>query len=338
MKTLSRKTLIILSFWTAIMVLIWFGNEADMPFVERALCFFCFAGISILISLSFSKTLFNKTITTQKLLPFILKFFGLTICLMVSYGLLSTFFYFLEINGIFDSTHFREDYESMIQTLVEGLPGLFSANLLFCGILLYYEYSELRNTNLRYHLEILHSQINPHFMFNVLNHIYILMQKDVDKASTLLLKYSDTLRYQLYSGKKGLVTLDQEIHFLKDYVDVEKFRWEGKLDVNTSWDIENGNKEISPLLLITFIENAFKHVSRSDQNKGFIDIVLTQKGNGINLKVVNSKSKESGSQKKESGIGLQNAKSRLDILYPNCHTLSIENGDSVYRIELSIKI
>jgi len=320
------------------MILIWFGNDIDMPFVERLLSFLCFAGVSGLISLSFSKTLFNKTVTTGKPFPFVLKFVGLTICLLVSYGLLSGAFYFLEVNQIFHSTYFIEGRQSFFQNLVDGLAGLISANLLFCGILLYYKYSELRNMNLKYHLQILHAQINPHFMFNVLNHIYILMQKDVDKASTLLLKYSDTLRYQLYSGKKGMVTLDKEVHFLKDYIDVEKFRWEGKLDVTTSWDIENSNKEIPPLLLVTFVENAFKHVSRSGKDKGYIDIELVQKGNQLYLKVENSKSEVSGKKDKDSGIGLENAKTRLNILYPKNHSLQIENNKTDYRIILSVNI
>lgn len=338
MKKYPRKPVIIFSYWTIIMILIWFGNDIDMPFVERLLSFLSFAGVSGLISLSFSKTLFNKTVTTGKPFPFILKFIGLTICLLVSYGLLSGAFYFLEVNQIFQSTYFIDSQQSFFQNLVDGLAGLISANLLFCGILLYYEYSELRNMNLKYHLQILHAQINPHFMFNVLNHIYILMQKDVDKASMLLLKYSDTLRYQLYSGKKGMVTLDKEVHFLKDYIDVEKFRWEGKLDVTTSWDIENGNKEIPPLLLVTFVENAFKHVSRSGKDKGYIDIELVQKGNQLYLKVENSKSEVSGKKDKDSGIGLENAKTRLNILYPKNHSLQIDNNKTEYRIILSVNI
>lgn len=338
MKKYPRKPVIIFSYWTIIMILIWFGNDIDMPFVERLLSFLSFAGVSGLISLSFSKTLFNKTVTTGKPFPFVLKFVGLTICLLVSYGLLSSAFYFLEVNQVFRSAYFIEGRQSFFQNLVDGLAGLISANLLFCGILLYYEYSELRNMNLKYHLQILHAQINPHFMFNVLNHIYILMQKDVDKASTLLLKYSDTLRYQLYSGKKGMVTLDKEVHFLKDYIDVEKFRWEGKLDVTTSWDIENSNKEIPPLLLVTFVENAFKHVSRSGKDKGYIDIELVQKGNQLYLKVENSKSEVSGKKDKDSGIGLENAKTRLNILYPKNHSLQIENNKTDYRIILSVNI
>lgn len=118
-------------------------------------------------------------------------------------------------------------------------------------------------------MEILKIQINPHFMFNVLNHIHVLMQKDVELASSLLLQYSDILRYQLYRAKEEQVGLWQEVEFLKNYIEVEKLRWRGKLEVTTRWEITDAACPLAPLLMITFIENAFKHVSRSDTEKGF---------------------------------------------------------------------
>lgn len=320
------------------MILVWFDDDKNMPLLERIACLFCFAASSILISLSFSKTLFNTTVTSRKTWPFIFKFFSLTFCLLITYFLLSNFFYFLEKNGIFNSIRFSDQPAISLTAILEDLPGLIAGNLLFCGVLLYYEYSELRNINLKYQLQILHSQINPHFMFNVLNHIYVLMEKDVNMASTLLLKYSDTLRYQLYTGKEDFVCLDKEIKYLKDYIDVEKFRWEGKLDVTCSWDIENGNKKIPPLLLITFIENAFKHVSRSQLRKGFIKIAFIQNDSYIFLEVENSKSNEPKNRGKSSGIGLENIKARLDLLYHKRYDLEIKETESIYSIKLSINI
>jgi len=320
------------------MILVWFGEDKEMPLLERISCLFSFALSSILISLSFSKTLFNTTITNRKTLPFILKFISLTVCLLVTYYLLSITFHFLETKGIFNSVRFADQDAFSITSMLENLPGLIAGNLLFCGVLLYYEYSELRNINLKYQLQILHSQINPHFMFNVLNHIYVLMEKDVNMASTLLLKYSDTLRYQLYAGKEDLVCIDKEIKYLKDYIDVEKFRWEGKLQVTCSWNIENGNKKIAPLLLITFIENAFKHVSRSPSQKGFINIIFVQEGKIVTMEVENSKSNESKSKMKSPGIGLENVKTRLDILYTDHYNLDIKETDSVYSLKLIINL
>lgn len=334
MKKDFKKILIIALFWTAIMVMSWFGDERDISLIERLICTICFSVCSILISFSFSKVLFKNTLTQRKVIPFILKFILMTICFSVAYGLLDWLLQTLASKGIM-SSEFIEN-KDWWRSLGDDMPGLVSINLLFCGILLYYEYLQLQNRNLNYQLQILHSQINPHFMFNVLNHIYILMEKDTNMASSLLLKYSDTLRYQLYSGKSNFVKLDQEVQFLKNYIDVEKFRWEGKLDVDCSWNIENGNVELPPLLLITFIENAFKHVSRSQSKRGFINIKLNQKGQTICMEVTNSKSKNTDKKIKSSGIGLINVKTRLDILYAKRYRLLIDDSEDIYSTKLII--
>lgn len=130
----------------------------------------------------------------------------------------------------------------------------------------------------------------PHFMFNVLNHIHVLMQSDVDLASSLLIKYSDILRYQLYNTKTELISIKQEVDFLINFIDVEMIRWNDNLNVTCSWKIENNEKKIVPLLLIIFIENAFKYAPHDDFEKGFINIKFIQKGETISLEVVNSKS------------------------------------------------
>lgn len=337
MKTFPKKQQMIVLFWIAIMVLIWFGDEKEMPFSERITGLCLFAVSSIAISFSFSKTLFQTTVTRRKTWPFILKFLVMALCLDVVYALLYKFLAFLELKTVFASTRFISEDGQLLIMIIEDLPGLISVTLLFCGILLYYEYSELRTTNLKYHLQILHSQISPHFMFNVLNHIYVLMDKDVNMASTLLLKYSETLRYQLYSGKEDFTTLEQEVSFLNNYIEVEKFRWEGKLDISCLWELEDGGKKIVPLILVIFIENAFKHVSRSESQKGYIKIALKQEGNLLHFEVENSKS-NTLRKKKASGIGLRNVKARLDILYPKRHKLVVEETGTTYYTHLTIKL
>jgi len=334
MKKDSKKALIIALFWISIMIMAWFGDEREITTLERLLGIFLYSVSSFLVSYSFSQILFKNTLTRRKVLPFIGKFILMTVCLILLYGFLNWLFDVLGSNGILSPGFAMEG--NVMLSLVDELPGVFSINFLLCAILLYYEYSQLQNRNLNYQLQILHSQLNPHFMFNVLNHIYVLMEKDVDMASSLLLKYSDTLRYQLYNGKNNFVKLEQEIQFFDNYIDVEKYRWEGKLDVYYSWSIENGKIELPPLLLITFIENAFKHVSRSQSKRGFIRIVLKQKGNVISFEVENSKSKSFDKKYKSPGIGLKNVKSRLDILYPKRYNLLIEDSEDIYYTKLMI--
>lgn len=334
MKENTKKNLIIASYWTLIGILVWFSQGREMSFVERISSFFFFVIITILISIFFSKILFTKTIHNQKTVPLVFKFFAMTLCMAISLILMGKFFKLLFDKGIFNSSNYYETLP-FIQAVGEAMPGMIAANLVFCVILLYYEYSVLQQTNLEAQLKLLHAQINPHFMFNVLNYLHVLMQKDTELASTLLLKYSDVLRYQLYSGKKGTVKLDQEIQFLKDFIDVEKFRWEDKLDVKCSWTMDNPNKDIPPLLFIPFIENAFKYVSRSTDKKGYIQIIFEQKGNLISLEVENSKS-DKPVKKKSTGIGLENIKARLDILFGHRYSLTIKEESNIYLVKLKM--
>lgn len=122
-------------------------------------------------------------------------------------------------------------------------------------------------------------------MFNVLNDIHVLMQTDVELASELLIRYSEILRYQLYSGDRQSVTLGEDVQFLKDFIAVEQLRRDDRLTVSCSWEIENAQVEIPALLFIAFVENAFKHVAGADMEKGYIDICLRQAGSTIFLEV-----------------------------------------------------
>lgn len=299
----------------------------------------CFATGSILVTIPFSNKLFIKTLNRHKTLTFLISFLVMSLFLTTIYTLLSESFYSLGIKGFLTSERFSSTKTTLIARILEGLPGTMSASFMLCCILLYYEYWNLQKTHLESQLQILHAQINPHFMFNVLNYIHVLMQKDTEQASELLLKYSDTLRYQLYNGKKEVVKLEQEVTFLKNFIDVEKFRWEDKLDVACTWHIENGNKEIPPLILIPFIENAFKHVSRSAEEKGFIHINLEQRKKILSLKVENSKSNKPVIKKgKEGGIGLENIKKRLYIHFGERYSLTVKDMDTVYFLQLIICI
>ncbi|MDR1224427.1 MAG: histidine kinase [Tannerella sp.] len=181
-------------------------------------------------------------------------------------------------------------------------------------------------------------QINPHLMFNVLNHIHILMKKNVDMADDLLMRYSDILRYQLYECNRETVSLKREVDYLKDVVEVEKMRWGKELNVDCSWNIGNRETNITPLLLVPFVENAFKHVSRLPSETGYVKITHRQEGNTLRLTVENSRTGQAPQKKSASGLGLENVKKRLEILYPGKHELLIRKTDTVYKTTLIITL
>ncbi|MDH6303970.1 two-component system LytT family sensor kinase [Parabacteroides sp. PF5-5] len=338
MKKRTPQYLIVVVFWIAIACLIRFGYNGSDSFYLKLLNFGVFTLGSILVTLPFSNKLFIPTLSHHKTVSFLVKFVLMSLFLTIFYTLISELFHYLNIEGFFTMKEFDSGQNHILSKMLAGLPGTMSASFMLCAILLYYEYSDLQKNHLESQLQILHAQINPHFMFNVLNYIYVLMQKDVELASELLLKYSDTLRYQLYSGQKEYVKLEQEVQFLKNFIDVEKFRWEDKLDVSCNWQIESGNINIPPLLFIPFIENAFKHVARSKEEKGYIHILLEQKKKVISLKVENSVSSPSVKKEKESGIGLKNVKKRLKILYGERYLLNTKETDNVYFSQLTIFI
>ena len=209
-------------------------------------------------------------------------------------------------------------------------------NIAICGLRFFLEYVRSQQRLAEYRLCTLRHQMTPHFMFNVLNDIHVLMQTDVELASELLIRYSEILRYQLYSGDRQSVTLGEDVQFLKDFIAVEQLRRDDRLTVSCSWEIENAQVEIPALLFIAFVENAFKHVAGADMEKGYIDICLRQAGSTIFLEVKNSKPALPARRTDTGGRGLKNIKERLDILCFGKYDLTIDETENCYHTKLVI--
>lgn len=325
-------------FWIIIFILLCLQCMNQASFAEAILFSLTYSFSAFILAYFLTATFLERAMEEKRMTVFVGQFifFSLLTSLIltfVAYG----FKYLEEIDVFAPSLLFREK-ESFLISFIIQIPGALIINLGFCGLRFYYEHTKLQKVHLEVQLQMLREQMNPHFMFNVLNHIHILMQKDVDLASSLLIKYSDILRYQLYSGKQEYISLEQEIQFLKDFIDVEKIRWGNELEVNCSWKIEDRSRNFQPLLFITFIENAFKHVVRSTTEKGYIHIKLEQKGDTICLDIENSKSTLQIKKNTDSGLGLENIKKRLDILYPDKYKLLIEETETVYFSKLIITI
>lgn len=183
-------------------------------------------------------------------------------------------------------------------------------------------------------LEYLKNQIHPHFLFNALNTIYGLALKESDKTPTTILKLSGLLDYILYQTHKSTVALEEEITHLEQYIAMEKIRFQDSLKVSFSKTIDNPKLQLAPLLLLPFVENAFKH-SRSHDGilnvsiqTTLIDKVLT-----FNIKNTTTETRDI-----KQGIGLKNVKERLDILYPNRHTLKIDIEPNWFVVCLEINL
>ena len=195
--------------------------------------------------------------------------------------------------------------------------------------------AELEHENLEQQLEYLRYQINPHFFMNTLNNIHALVDIDPTKAQETIVELSKMMRYVLYEGNKQGVPLSQEFDFVRHYVSLMQLRYTDKVLITLNLPEEVPNKQIPPLLLITFIENAFKH-GISYQHESFIDMKAEVKDDQLHFVCRNSKSEKSNEEK--GGVGLANARKRLNLLYGNSYTLHIDNLSDVYSVSLVVPL
>ena len=192
----------------------------------------------------------------------------------------------------------------------------------------------LERENLEQQLEYLKYQINPHFFMNTLNNIHALVDIDPEKAKTTILELSKMMRFVLYEGNKQRVPLDREIAFLNNYIKLMKLRYTDKVRITVDTPEAVPNSEIPPLLFITFVENAFKH-GVSYQQESFIDIKIEV---GSQLSFTCSNSRIPKEEDKHGGVGLQNVKQRLDLIYGNSYSLDISDQSDTYTVILKIPL
>jgi sensor histidine kinase YesM len=188
-------------------------------------------------------------------------------------------------------------------------------------------------------LNFLKSQINPHFLFNSINSVYFLIDKENKDARTALHKFSEMLRYQLYECKDDKIPVEKEIAFLKDYVDLQKLRTDGQYKIRFSCAPGVKGFSLEPILLIPFVENSFKHISHfTDGRKNEITIDISKRDSELLFNVKNTTEAVPVNGKEPGGIGLNNVKRRLELLYPGKHDLQISSGTEHFEVKLKLKI
>ncbi|WP_243754642.1 sensor histidine kinase [Flavobacterium jejuense] len=194
---------------------------------------------------------------------------------------------------------------------------------------------ELEKSKTSAELEQLKNQINPHFLFNMLNNANVLTKRDPEKASQVLMKLSDLLRYQLYDSARDKVLLTSDIHFLEDFLNLEKVRRDN-FDFLISKEGDLNGVQIPPLLFISFVENAVKH--NNDTSKtSFVHLFFDIRNGKLFFKCINSKPLMKAIYK-TGGLGLVNIKRRLELLFPTSHNLKIEENKETFCITLNIKL
>lgn len=199
----------------------------------------------------------------------------------------------------------------------------------------------LEKEKLETELKFLKSQFNPHFLFNTINSIFVLINKNTEMASESLVKFSSLLRYQLYECNTPTIQLSNEIQYIKSFIELESLRQNANFSLKESYpETVSTNVMIAPFILIPFIENAFKHLAEDHQLKKWIQFDLSLQENTLTLFIANSANFQIQTHTLEDasykGLGLKNVKRRLDLLYPDTYTLVVTENKDRYTVQLSL--
>ncbi|GAB5410685.1 MAG: histidine kinase [Balneolaceae bacterium] len=199
---------------------------------------------------------------------------------------------------------------------------------------------ELQQQKLQAELNFLKGQIHPHFLFNTLNNLYALTLKKSESSPEVVLKLSELLSFMLYECNSRTVPLNKELKLIENYISLEKIRYDERLTVSYEayGDISQG--QIPPMLLLPFVENAFKHGTSDTLDEVWVDINVVIRNQTLSLSVKNSNGQNSGQEEFEyqQGIGLKNVNRRLELLYNGFYDLKIEDDGKAYSVSLEIEL
>jgi sensor histidine kinase YesM len=198
---------------------------------------------------------------------------------------------------------------------------------------------QLQKENTEAQLQLLKAQVHPHFLFNTLNNIYSFTQNTSTVASKLVMGLSDMLRYILYDCNQPVVSLDKELKMVSDYCVLEQIRYGNHLDLTIELPGNTGNLYITPLLLLPFVENCFKHGASNMLEQPWVSLYISIENDTMKMNLVNGKPPETGTPPaSKTGIGIINVRKRLSLLYPQQHYLQITSEEDVFIVNLTVSL
>ena len=263
------------------------------------------------------------------------------ICSVITNGLIND--YIAKMSNLPKVTLLESFFQSVTFYLLFSLFIVMSKLVKRLLIKQYYD-NEKQKLQLQSELNNLKAQLSPHFLFNTMNNFYGLAVKKSNALPNLMLQLSDLMRYSLYETKNEIVSLENEVGYLLNYIELEKIRLEDTLQLEFNFDKEKIRMfDITPLILIVFVENAFKHSKNTNNQSIKIEINLNIDSNNYLFFTVENNFSENNLKDikftNESGIGIENVKKRLSILYPNdFHILKISNDNGIFKVALKIKL
>jgi two-component system LytT family sensor kinase len=285
---------------------------------------------------AFYSTLFHKYLAKRKIKKL---FLYAVLVILIAAVVTETLVYF-----IYNLNYFSRGIAPIIisgafislLSLVNGILGLVMK-----GFISWYNdiknKAELDKKTYEMELALMKAQINPHFLFNTINNIDMLIQKDADKASEYLNKLSDIMRFTLYETKTDKIELSKELTYIEKYVELQKIRTSNPNYVNYELKGSVGNLQIEPMLFIPFIENAFKH-AENKKVENAIKIFFNIEKDKITFECENAYPVNTQIKPEHNGLGNELIQRRLALLYPNKHTLEVINKNGIYKVNLLLSL
>ena len=227
----------------------------------------------------------------------------------------------------------------LLFSFLDFVPALASAatiKLLRQHLLSQQREKQLIHEKLQSELDFLRSQINPHFLFNTLNNIYALARRGSPHTSEVIMRLSKILRFMLYECNQMAIPLQNELKVIKDYIALEKLRYNHRLKINYDEVLEDSDRKIAPLLLLPLVENAFKHGVSESRFDSVVDIKIRQFEDDFSFVVTNEYCDHN--QPKNDGIGIANVRRQLELIYPNQHQFEINYDQNKFNVMLSLQL
>ncbi|MBC7774231.1 MAG: histidine kinase [Phycisphaerae bacterium] len=261
----------------------------------------------------------------------------MVVAMFVFYGRIK----WLELLNYFDGY----DYKVPIAKVLSNVIRDYAIIALAVCIYIIGDYRKERKTNMQLvkskaeaEIKLLKGQLHPHFLFNSLNNLYSLALIKSDLTADSILKLTELLDYLVYRANMDKVPLSKEVQLLNNYIGLEQLRYGDHLRIKTDISVQNDALQVAPLLLLPFAENCFKHGGPDKDGLFRVDIQLYADDQKLVFQINNSKKNALESNKHTGGLGLQNIRQRLSLLYPGRHTLMIDNQPNTYQVRLEIKI
>jgi len=262
-----------------------------------------------------------------------------SLLLLAAIGVLKAYIAQVVYNAWFSTKYYPFELKSIIYVTV-GTAVVFILSFVFRIALAYFVLKQQAQQMLEQkslvELNLLKSQVQPHFLFNTLNNVYAHAQVGSSSAPVLIAGLSDLLRYMLYECDLPLVPFDKELKMVQDYVLLERVRYDNKLDVNVQLSGDTRGAYIAPLLLLPFIENCFKHGTSQMLEQPWVSLQIVLEDDWMKMKLLNGKAPDVFPS--SGGIGIANVVKRLEYLYPGKHQLVINNEEDVFIVNLKLQI